>query len=148
MIVYFDTSALVKAYIAEDGSSDVLALLNLPDLQPGSLLLLEVEMAAALGKAARLLRLAQDTLARAWEGFLRDWEAFARIEVSEPLVRRAAQLALEQSLRGYDSLRLASALTWQEYLGEPLTLATFDRELWQAARVLGVRPWPEGLGSR
>ncbi len=111
MIVYFDTSALVKAYIAEDGSSDVLALLNLPDLQPGSLLLLEVEMAAALGKAARLLRLEQDTLARAWEGFLRDWEAFAHIEVSEPLVRRAAQLALEQSLRGYDSLRLASALT-------------------------------------
>lgn len=147
MIVYFDTSALVKAYIAEDGSSDVLALLNLPDLQPGSLLLLEVEMAAALGKAARLLRLEQDTLARAWEGFLRDWEAFARIEVSEPLVRRAAQLALEQSLRGYDSLHLASALTWQEYLGEPLILATFDRELWQAARVLGARPWPEGLGS-
>ncbi len=146
MIVYFDTSALVKAYIAEDCSSDVLALLNLPDLQPGSLLLLEAEMAAALGKAARLLRLEQDTLARAWEGFSRDWEAFARIEVSEPLVRRAAQLALEQSLRGYDSLHLAAALTWQEYLGESLTLATFDRELWQAARVLGARPWPEGLG--
>jgi hypothetical protein len=62
VIAYFDTSALVKAYIAEDGSSDVLALLNLPDLQPGSLLLLEAEMAAALGKAARLFRLEQDTL--------------------------------------------------------------------------------------
>lgn len=146
MIAYFDTSALVKAYIAEDGSSDVLALLNLPDLQPGSLLLLEAEMAAALGKAARLFRLEQDTLAHAWEGFLRDWEAFARIEVSESLVRRAAQLALEQPLRGYDSLHLAAALTWQEYIGESLTIATFDRELWQAARVLGVRPWPEGLG--
>ncbi len=27
----------------------------------------------------------------------------------------------------------------------PVTLATFDRELWLAARDVGLEAWPEGL---
>lgn len=148
MIVYFDTSALVKAYVAEDSSDAVGVILASPDLQAGSLCLLEVEMAAALGKAVRLLRLDETVQERAWQNFLEDWSAFAQIEVSVALVHRAARLAIERSLRGYDALHLAAALAWREYLSEPVTLATFDRDLWQAARDSGLTPWPKDLDNR
>lgn len=123
MIVYFDTSALVKAYVAESGSAHVQTLMATPNIQPGSLIILEVEMAAALHKATRLFRLDEATLNAAWQVFLADWSAFARIEVAEALVRRASQLALKHSLRGYDALHLAAALDWQDHIGEPVTLA-------------------------
>lgn len=147
MIVYFDTSALVKAYVAESGSAHVQTLMATPNIQPGSLIILEVEMAAALHKATRLFRLDEATLNAAWQVFLADWSAFARIEVAEALVRRASQLALKHSLRGYDALHLAAALDWQDYIGEPVTLATFDRELWQAALQTGLTAWPEQLAE-
>jgi hypothetical protein len=33
-------------------------------------------------------------------------------------------------------------LRWQEVLGEAVTLATFDRELWNAGAAAGLRVWP------
>jgi hypothetical protein len=39
-------------------------------------------------------------------------------------------------------VQLAAALTWQEALGQEIVLATFDRQLWQAAPHAGLRAWP------
>jgi len=61
------------------------------------------------------------------------------------LVARADSLAWEYGLRGYDAVHLASALLWQEALGEPVTLATFDKPLWEAAQQAGMGVWPEDL---
>lgn len=53
MIVYVDTSALVKLYIAETGSADVAALAsNAASL--GTAIVTRAEAAAAFGKAARI----------------------------------------------------------------------------------------------
>ena len=60
-------------------------------------------------------------------------------------VSRAEALAWDFALRGYDAVQLASALTWQEAVGEGITLATFDRQLWDAGKKAGVRIWPETL---
>ncbi|MBI4477335.1 MAG: hypothetical protein HY654_09195 [Acidobacteria bacterium] len=49
-----------------------------------------------------------------------------RVPVTEALVERAEALAWEHGLRGYDAVQLASALTWQESVGEEIVLATFD----------------------
>ena len=57
----------------------------------------------------------------------------------------ADTLAWDYGLRGYDAVHLASALTWQEALGEPVLLATFDKQLWSAAPKAGVAIWPETL---
>jgi hypothetical protein len=48
-------------------------------------------------------------------------------------------------LRGYDSVQLASALTWQESVGEEIVLATFDQQLWEAAKRTGLKAWPDEL---
>ncbi len=60
---------------------------------------------------------------------------------------RAETLGWEYGLRGYDAVQLISALTWQESLGTPILLATFDRQLWNAAQKAGVRVWPDNLAS-
>jgi hypothetical protein len=42
-------------------------------------------------------------------------------------------------------VHLTAALVWQETLGEPVTLATFDRQLWQAGRAARLTAWPDDL---
>jgi hypothetical protein len=64
-----------------------------------------------------------------------------------PWSTRADAQAWERGLRGYDALHLAAALFWQETLGEPVTLATFDRQLWQAGAAAGLEVWPADLGK-
>ena len=147
MIVYFDTSALVKGYVEEAGSREVHALLDDKAIIPGSAIVMEVEMAAALQKAVRLYNINDTLVAESWQDFLDDWSAFTHIQVSESLVSKASRIAFEYELRGYDSLHLAAALLWQEALAETVTLASYDRELWQAAREAGLEAWPEGLVS-
>ena len=51
-------------------------------------------------------------------------------------------LAWEHGLRGYDAVHLAAALVWRESVGEPVTVATYDRELWRGAQASGLVPWP------
>jgi predicted nucleic acid-binding protein len=63
--------------------------------------------------------------------------------VDEDLVCRAEVLAWEHGLWGYDAVHLAAALAWQERVGSFIVLATFDRELWEAARQAGLTAWPE-----
>jgi predicted nucleic acid-binding protein len=62
---------------------------------------------------------------------------------TEALVERAEGLAWEHGLRGYDAVQLASALSWQESVGEEVLLATFDQQLWEAAKRAGLKPWPD-----
>ena len=65
--------------------------------------------------------------------------------MTETLIARADTLAWDHGLRGYDAVHLAGAVLWQETLGEMVTVATFDRELWQAARRAGMMVWPTDL---
>jgi hypothetical protein len=49
-------------------------------------------------------------------------------------VARCDALAVEHNLGGHDTTYLACALIWQETLGMPVTLASFDGQLIEAAR--------------
>jgi len=50
-----------------------------------------------------------------------------------------------ETASAYDAVHLASALLWQEKLNMPVTLATFDRELWLAGQKSGMEVWPTEL---
>ena len=141
MIVYLDASALVKRYVAEPGSTEVEALIGAARAT-GTGVVSRAEFAAALAKAARVGLVTREAAAEALEAFNADWEHLIRLQLSEPLVARAAALAWEHGLRGYDAVHLATALVWRETLGETVTLATYDRELWRGAQASGLSPWP------
>ena len=142
MIVYLDASALVKRYIEEAGSAAVGRLIEEANLV-GTAAITRVEMAAALAKAVRVGVLSREEAALALEVFREEWPSLVRIQVTEPLLRRAEEVAWQEGLRGYDATHLAAALFWQEMLGEPVVVATFDRELWDAARRLAMQVFPE-----
>jgi uncharacterized protein len=144
MIVYFDSSALVKRYIAEPASSQVESLVAEAAIAATSLIT-RAEVAAALARAVRMNWLTYDVAARALKAFQQHWSVLFRLNIREATIERAGGLAWEQGLRGYDAVHLASALLWQSGLSQPVTLATFDRQLWDAAQLVGLEVWPEKL---
>ena len=144
MIVYLDASALVKRYVAERGSRETRELSTKADVVATSLIT-RAEVAAALAKAVRLGIIEPDSGRKAQRAFASQWPDIAKVPVSEALVSRAGALSWDFALRGYDAVQLASALTCQEAVGAEITLATFDRELWDAGKRAGVRIWPETL---
>jgi predicted nucleic acid-binding protein len=144
MIVYIDTSALVKYYVRESGTEEVERLINEAELV-GFASIAYVEMASALSKAARMKWISAKDSEIVWGDFQSHWQAYSRIALSSALVERAGGLAWEHGLRGYDATHLAAALIWKETLELPVTLATFDRELWHSAKKSGLMAWPEKL---
>jgi len=144
VIVYLDASALVKRYVAEPGSRDVIGLTAAADAVVTSLVS-RAEVAAAFARAVRIGVLDDKSGQRAQRRFSREWPDLVRIPATEALVSRAADLAREHALRGYDAVQLASALTSQELLGQDVVVATFDRQMWEAAPRAGLRAWPETL---
>ena len=142
MIAYLDASALVKRYIAERGSRETNTLTSESQMTATSIVS-RAEVAAAIARAARTGVVTQDTARTARRRFARDWPDLVRVPTTETLVERAEGLAWEHGLRGYDSIQLASALAWQQSVGEEIVLATFDHQLWEAAKRIGLTAWPE-----
>lgn len=137
MILYLDTSALIKLYVTEEHSADVQkAAMTAASL--ASSVLAYVEACAALLRLHRdkALSGAQHELAR--RRFLADWNNLRRVETTEPQLERAAELAEAFALRAYDSMHLAAADYLAHAGGEPLVFACYDVTLNKAARVLGL----------
>lgn len=146
MIAYLDASALVKRYVSERGSAETIELTTTADVVATSLVS-RAEVAAAFAKAVRSGLLPGDEARQAQRTFAGEWPNLARIPVTEALVARAETLAWDHGLRGYDAVQLASALTWQESVGTDIVVATFDTQLWNAARQAGMKAWPENLAD-
>ena len=144
LITYLDTSALLKKYIQETGSESLRKWWVRVDVI-GSALITRVEMAAALAKSERMGWIDAETAKRAWENFLVDWNKITVTPITDSIITRASSLAWDFGLRGYDATHLASALVWGETLNEKIILGTFDRQLWQAAKLSGLKVWPEDL---
>jgi len=82
---------------------------------------------------------------RNFYNLLRAWPSYTRLSATTVVVERASNLPWAHTLRGYNALHLAAALSWKDAMELPVTLATFDRELWLAAREQGLDSWPVGL---
>jgi predicted nucleic acid-binding protein len=144
VIAYLDASALVKRYVVEPRSKDTIALTAESEMVATSIVS-RAEVAAAFAKAVRMGLVTEGVARRAQRSFDADWQDLLRVPVTEALVDRARTLAWDHALRGYDAVQLASALTWQESVGTDVIVATFDTQLWTAARQVGMKAWPEDL---
>lgn len=147
MILYLDASALVKRYVAERGSAEVDRIIRDANIV-GTGLISRAEVSAALAKAVRVGSLEPKEATAALNAFRKDWQDLVRVAVSEAVVVRADMLAWHYGLRGYDAVHLATALVWQEVMGETVMLASYDRQLWEAAEPAGLVPFPQDLTAR
>ena len=139
-IVYFDSSALVKLLVEEDGSELAAALWDGCDTAVASRLAYP-EVCAALAAARRDRRLTAADQQRAEAAFHHFWAATRMVELTDAVTERAGQLAADYALRGVDAVQLASVLA----IGaEHTLLAVWDRRLSAGARAAGVQVAPSG----
>lgn len=142
MILYLDTSALVKLYAVETGRDTVLKARDAAELVVSSTITY-VEARSAFAQKRRLGTMSDPEWAEAKRALEDDWERLYRVEVTEPLIRRAAGMAEELSLRAYDALHLAAAETVGVLLQEPVRFACFDQALSRAAGSQGFETTPQ-----
>jgi predicted nucleic acid-binding protein len=142
MNLYLDTSALVKRYVEETGSEDVLDWMDRAEMI-GTGLVTRAEVASAITRATRMNYLTNQTSRKTLDKFRQEWESIHRLPINEELIARADFMACQYGLRGYDAVHLAATLIWQEALMEPVTLATYDQELAIAGRNSGLQVLPE-----
>lgn len=142
MNLYADTSALIKKYVREAGSEQVIKHF---DTYPiiGTAALTLAEMASAMSKAIRLEWAEESEILIAWQDFLSHWPAYTRLPITAGIVERAASAAWHHGLRTYDSVHLASALVWKDLTGDEVIFACYDKNLLIAARQEGLLVWPE-----
>lgn len=134
MIVYLDTSAIVPILIAE-ATSDICREIWQAAARRVCLRLTYIETAAALSMAERRQRITSEEHDRAWANFLAIWPDVDVIDLTEELADSAAQLARNQSLRGFDAAHGAAAAALSD---SELVAVTGDTALLAAWRSLGV----------
>jgi predicted nucleic acid-binding protein len=144
MICYLDSSALVKVFLKEPGGSEIQLLMDEAHTT-GTVAISRAEVVAALRKAERLGITPSEEAKSARHRFSIEWPLYFRLPVSELLIDRACDLAWTYGLRGYDSIQLAAATTWQATLDTTVVMATFDVRLWEAASRAGLEPYPSDL---
>jgi predicted nucleic acid-binding protein len=108
VILYLDTSALVKLYATEPGSAETERLVAVA-AQVASNLIAYAETRAALARKYRMRQMKEKEFNARKDEFELHWTGFFKLPVDAQLVRLAGELAERFSLKAYDSIHLASA---------------------------------------
>lgn len=142
---YFDSSALVKRYIAETGSIWVQARCNDPAQIIAMADIGRVEVAAALAGKLRGAFITPTEYQEARARLTADVQKRCHlIPVDSQRVDEAIELTARHKLRGYDAVHLACALHLNQALLDnglfPLILVTADHDLLNAAQAEGLQP--------
>ncbi len=141
MIVFFDTSAIVKRYLAETGSDAVGELWSNASLIVASHLLY-AEMIATFARKRREEPKNPATIAQMQDAFRADFQTMTRIAIDDDVHRRVDELLARHPLRGADAVHLASAVLVHDVLQEQVTFACADVALVTAARAEGLTAAP------
>ena len=135
MILYLDSSAIVKRYISEEGSELVASTIEQAKVI-GSSLLSKAETISAFAKAVRMNALTDEQGIEIIQTFEQDWAYFVRIEANETIVSNAGNLAWQYHLRAYDAIQLATAIFWREHSRLPIVFVSFDKKLNEVVQAL------------
>lgn len=138
MNVYFETSALVKLFLEEPGADEARDLWDEADLISVALIAYP-EARSAFASAQRARRISMAELDQVKGRLRRLWSQVQVIDLDEPVATAAGDAAETFSLRGYDAVHLATALTLQD---ESLLVASWDSDLRVAALEIGLSVAP------
>ena len=136
---YLDTSALIKRFVAEQGS-DVVDALVVADEPVATAKIAYAEVYSGLTRKRRERQVSEGAYRSACRRFEAEWRAWVQVELSDEVLRLARDVIRRRALRGFDAIHLASALGLKTRLGENVTFAAADARLLGAARGEGLRP--------
>ncbi|HHV76135.1 MAG TPA: type II toxin-antitoxin system VapC family toxin [Syntrophothermus lipocalidus] len=145
MILYLDTSALVKLYAREAGSERVRTFVDSASLVATSKAAY-AEARVAFARAFREGVLGEGGYLQMIEmiaSLQSGWPRYLTLAVSDSLVWLAGELAKRYRLRRFDSIHLASAMTLKGMAKSPVRAVCFDARLWDAFLSSGFEVDPE-----
>ncbi len=133
MIAYIDSSVLLRILFGQSN-----ALKEWKKINRGiSSALIEVECLRTLDRLRVVEGLSEEVIAIRRETIFRLLESLEVIELTHPVLARAAQ-PLPITLGTLDAIHLATALMWNEQTREKLVMATHDTALARAAKACGL----------
>lgn len=136
MILFLDSSALVKVYIAEPGSERMRAALARAEA-PAVSILAFAEIHATFARRHREGLLLTAELEELHLRFAADWKALIHVPLEETVLALVPALCGSHPLRGADAVHLASSLLFH-HEGLEVLFACSDRQLLDAAAGEGL----------
>jgi predicted nucleic acid-binding protein len=147
VILYLDTSALLKKYFKENSSEDVISLWK----DSTAIITSAVAYAETLASIYRKRRESRDIDAHIFKAvlksFQKDWKSFIRVDVNEGLHEIINKLVATHPLRGFDAIHLASALLLHEKIENNFIFVCYDKRLIKAAIEEGLETRPQNEGD-
>ncbi|MBA3231529.1 MAG: type II toxin-antitoxin system VapC family toxin [Acidobacteria bacterium] len=153
MILYLDTSALVKLYVEEEGTEAVQRAVDNAESIATSVVAYP-EARSAFARLERDVHLSSEEHRTAVAALDRDWPAYEVVDVTRSVGGVGGALAAQYLLRGFDAVHLASAIVVgtarelsyheasesgdTEALPPEVLLMTYDNSLFAAARTEGM----------
>lgn len=140
MIWFADSSALVKRYVKETGSIWLRSEIVRNEVLISQLT--PVELSAALGRKYRRGVISKFVFYQARRVLVHhlNGQQYKVINLSQRIVNEAFRLTFERSLRAYDAVQLASALTAiTSFDKSRFVFITADSDLEAAARAEGLQ---------
>jgi predicted nucleic acid-binding protein len=128
-MLFLDTSALVKRYVMEEGTDQVVRRMD----EDAEWAVSSVARAEAEITLCRL-GFGADELGTLRQRLRADWERCHVVPVDPACLDRAAELGCRHEIRTLDALHLAAA----DRLPRPIVVLTFDRRQADAARAMGL----------
>jgi len=135
--LYLDTSVIVKLYIREDDSDEVMAAVADASIVATSLIAYP-EACAAFERRRRDKSVSPVALKAARHAFESDWSSWIAVGLDTDLALQSARLAERHGVRAADAVHLASFERVLAAAGdEEVRFLCADERLSQAARRLG-----------
>lgn len=141
MILYLDTSAILKKYFKEVGSKDVISKWK-EAMGIVTSAVAYAEVMASIHRKRRELARSDRILRKAIESFQKDWETFFRVAAKDDLNDMIDRVLAAHPLRGFDAIHLASALIVHENIQEDFLFGCFDERLASAAKLENLIVFP------
>lgn len=135
MILFVDTSALVKLYIEEEGSASMAQ--HARASRVAASVLAYAEIYATFGRRLREDLLTSDEHDHLVKRFERDWQSVIAMALRPDLAARIPGLIADHPLRGADAVHLASVLALRD-AGLETRFAASDTRLVRAATAEGL----------
>lgn len=137
MILYCDTSALIKRYVEEEGTQIVDKLWSASTERATSVVAF-AETVAAFSRKRREGILTDKEHAATLRLFKNDFDSFVLVTITPLLNGTIERLVKLYPLRGFDAIHLSSALMLREFGGIPVHFACFDSSLNEVALEEGL----------
>jgi predicted nucleic acid-binding protein len=136
VILYLDTSSLVKLYVEEGDSDRVVEVVESSEVTATSIVAY-AEARAAFARRHRENALNPRDYRRLVTSFNEDWESYLIVQIREEIVRAAGDLVEKHGLRGFDAIHLSSAMALRNALKTSVVFSSSDQRLNDASKSEG-----------